>query len=69
MSVSIVATPPLSLMVADLSRTDLGTLSPDRSSMAAGRFREASTLMTKENGTILSHMVTALEMKSSNAKR
>ena len=49
MKVSRACKPPFSITAADLSNMDLGTVCPDRSSMAAGKFSEARTLMTKGN--------------------
>ena len=49
MKVSRACKPPFSITAADLSNMDLGTVCPDRSSMAAGKFSEARTLMIKGN--------------------
>ena len=49
MKVSRACKPPFSITAADLSNMDLGTVCPDRSSMAAGKFSDARTLMTKGN--------------------
>ena len=49
MKVSRACKPPFSITAADLSNMDLGTVCPDRSSMAAGKFSEARTLMAKGN--------------------
>ena len=46
--VSKVFKPPLSFTAADLSNTDLGIVCPDKSSMAAGKFSDARTLLAKK---------------------
>ena len=47
MYVSMDFTPPFSFTAADLSNTDLGIVCPDKSSMAAGKFSDARTLVTR----------------------
>lgn len=49
MYVSILANPPFSFTTADLSNMDLGIVWPDKSSMAAGKLSEASTLEEKRS--------------------
>lgn len=40
--------PPFSFTAADLSNNDLGMVCPDKSSMAAGKFSDARTLVRKK---------------------